>query len=118
MRITKKVFDGALHMWLMKCPLCGDILHSAPEEDWLPEFAICPCDRNDNKQDAYELFERNGETWIRRNKYPRFIARVAFEGVSDIDNVEMIDECTDERELASAMRKAGEFLIKRSGNER
>ncbi|MBR8707058.1 hypothetical protein [Bacteroides pyogenes] len=117
MRITKKVFDGALHMWLMKCPLCGDILHSAPEADWLPEFAICPCDRNDNKQSAYELFERNGETWIRRNKYPRFIARVAFEGISDIDNVEMIDECDNERELASAMRKAGEFLVKRSRNE-
>lgn len=117
MRITKKVFDGALHMWLMKCPLCGDILHSAPEEDWLPEFAICPCGRNDNKQSAYELFERNGETWIRRNKYPRFIARVAFEGISDIDNVEMIDECDNERELASAMRKAGEFLVKRSRNE-
>ncbi len=116
MRITKKVFDGALHMWLMKCPLCGDILHSAPEEDWLPEFAICPCDRND-KQSAYELFERNGETWIRRKKYPRFIARVAFEGISDIDNVEMIDKCDNEMELASAMRKAGEFLIKRSRNE-
>lgn len=85
MRITKKVFDGTFHMWLMRRPLCGDILHSAPEKEWLPEFAICPCDRNGNKQSAYELFERNGETWIRRNKYTRFIARVGFEGVSDID---------------------------------
>ena len=95
------------------CPLCGKILASACEEMLLPEFSICDCDRREDKQPAYELFEQDGYTMIRRNKPPRFVGRVTFGQDSDIELVEVFDEAGP-MEMAAAMRKAGEFLIKSS----
>lgn len=116
MKVIKKYFDHQLHMWLMVCPLCGAILADSSEEEFMPEFSICECDRNGNKQLAYELFDRDGNAWIRRNKYPRFVARVSFGTMSDIEDVEWLDDCTDALSVAKAMRKASEFLIKTSKN--
>ncbi|WP_147381240.1 hypothetical protein [Parabacteroides sp. AM08-6] len=104
-------------MWVLQCPLCSEILASASEREYLPEFSTCDCDRNGNKQPAYELFIGDaGKQMIRRNKYPRFTAEVMFEELSDIENVQLLDDCTDTIELARAMRKAGEFLLKSSRN--
>ena len=52
-------------------------------------------------------------TMIRRNKPPRFVGRVTFGQDSDIELVEVFDEAGP-MEMAAAMRKAGEFLIKSS----
>lgn len=93
------------------CPVCGEILSSASEPGFLPDFSICDCDLNGNKQPAHEIFELNGKTMIRRNKPPRFVGEVTFGGLSDIENIEWIDECSVS-EMASVMRKAGEFLLK------
>lgn len=82
----------------------------------MPEFSICDCDRNGNKQPTFELFERDGKTMIRRNKPPRFVGEVTFGQLSDIENIEMVDECNDCLELARVIRKAGEFLLKSSKN--
>ena len=30
------------------CPLCGNILASSSEEEMMPEFSICECDKNGN----------------------------------------------------------------------
>lgn len=98
------------------CPLCGSVLASASEPDLMPEFSICNCDINGNEKQAFELFEVDGKTMIRRNKYPRFIAEVTFCQLSDLENIEMIDECLDVSKLAKVMRKAGEFLLKTSNN--
>lgn len=98
------------------CPLCGSVLASASEPDFMPDFSICNCDINGNEKQTFELFEVDGKTMIRRNKYPRFIGEVTFGQLSDIENIEMIDECSDLSKLAKVMRKAGEFIIKSSKN--
>ncbi|MEG1839210.1 MAG: hypothetical protein RR220_07970 [Bacteroidaceae bacterium] len=113
MKITKISLKAGIYAHI--CPLCGEIKASGSDICSLPEFSICDCDRNGNKQEVYELFERAGEKWIRRNKFPRFIGRITFGALSDIDDVEVLDECTD-LELAKSMRKAGEFLNKKKGN--
>ncbi len=100
------------------CPLCGNILASASDVDFMPEFSICPCDRNGNKAPVYELFDNNGQTMIRRNKYPRFTARVTMDIKSDLDDVKVIDDNASALELAKAMRKAAEFLIKISKHDK
>ena len=85
---------------------------------YLPDYSICDCDRDGNKQPVYDLFIGDrGKQMIRRNKPPRFIAEVTFGQLSDIENIEWLDQCTEPLELASAIRKAGEFL-KRNSNGR
>lgn len=98
------------------CPLCGETYASASGIDMMPEFSICGCDRNGNKQPVYELFERGGKQMIRRNKPPRFVGEVTFGELSDIENIEYLDSCIDPAELERAMKKAGQFLIKSSRN--
>lgn len=115
MKITKitKLQPG---VYAHICPLCGEIYASACEPGMMPKFSICTCDRNGNKQPTFELFESDGKTMIRRNKPPRFIGKVTFGQLSDIENIEMIDECNDHLEFARVMRKAGEFLLKSGKN--
>lgn len=98
------------------CPLCGSVLASASEPDFMPDFSICTCDINGNEKQVFELFEVDGKTMIRRTKYPRFTAEVSFGQLSDIENIKMIDECLDVSTLAKVMRKASEFLLKTSKN--
>lgn len=112
MKIVEKHFDHQLHMWLMVCPICESILADGMELEFMPEFAICDCDKNGNKQPTYEMFDRGGVSWIRRNKYPRFVGRITFSTISDIEDVEWLDICTDAPDAAKAMRKASEFLAK------
>lgn len=111
-RITKLSPGVYAHI----CPLCGEIHASVSEIDMMPEFSICDCDRNGNKQPVYELFERNGKQMICRNKPPRFVGEVTFGELSDIENIEYLDSCIDPAELEKAMKKAGQFLIKSSRN--
>lgn len=113
MRITK-VTKLQAGIYAHVCPLCGKIHASSFEPDYMPEFSICDCDRNGNKQPVYDLFERDGKKMIRRNKPPRFIGEITFGQLSDIENIEYLDDFIDPMELARAIRKAGEFLIKSS----
>lgn len=112
---VNKVLKIGVSEYAHVCPLCGSILASASEEKLLPLFSICPCDRNGNKKEAYELYEEDGVTMIRRNKLPRFIGKVVFSHGTDIEVSKVLDY-TSVEELAKAMRKAGEFLIKKSNN--
>ena len=98
------------------CPLCGNILASSSEPDMMPEFSICDCDKNDAKEPAYELFDKDGYVMIRRNKPPRFVGKVTMGKLSDIEEIEWLDDCTA-IEAARALRKAGEFLIKSSRHD-
>lgn len=103
-------------MWVLQCPLCGSQRYSASEKEFLPDYFYCDCDKNWNKLSVYELFETEGKKMIRRNKYPRFIGEITFGELSDIENIEWIDEC-QANEMASSLRKAGEFLLKSSKHD-
>lgn len=118
MKITNHEFDRGLGMYIMRCPLCGKILMSGSDADIMPEFAICDCDKVTEKTPVYELYECQGRTMIRRNKYPRFIGEVTMSAQSDIENIEWQDNCTDALTCAKAMRKAAEFLIKRKNDKK
>ena len=60
----------------------------------------------------FKLYEENGKQVIERLVFPRFKGIVTMGQLSDIEDVEWIDDCTDAMELARTMRSAGEFLIK------
>ncbi|NDV46241.1 hypothetical protein D0T49_04200 [Paludibacter sp. 221] len=64
--------------------------------------------------EKFKTYTENGKSFIERLVFPRFKAEITFnpDGVSDLENVEMIDECTDISELSKAMQKAGEYLTK------
>jgi len=110
-KISEKTYDKELRMWVLRCPLCDNIAASASEEEMLPEFTTCEfCER----EPVYEVIPEDGKLLIRRNKFPRFIGEITFGSVSDIENVSMIDTCVDVKLLGNAMRKAGEYLIKRN----
>lgn len=98
------------------CPLCGNILASSSEPDMMPEFSICDCDKNESKTPAYELFDKDGFVMIRRNKPPRFTGKVTFGKFSDIEDIQWIDAASS-LDMAKALRKAGEFLIKSSRHD-
>lgn len=112
MKITK-VTEIGQGLYAHICPLCGTIHASAPEPDLMPEFSICDCDRKADKAPAYELYTEDGYTMIRRNKPPRFTGRVTFGLDSDIEDIRFVDPASVS-EIAKALRKAGEFLIKSS----
>lgn len=115
MKITK---IAELHRGLYAhiCPLCGAICASASELEYMPEFSICDCDKNEAKGPAYELFDKDGHVMIRRNKPPRFVGKVTMGDFSDIEEISWMDNCTA-MEAARALRKAGEFLIKSSRHD-
>lgn len=112
MRVIEVKYSRSLGYYYMQCPLCDSILASGCDMDVMPAFAICECDRNADKQPVYEVFEKEGKTMIRRNKYPRFEGEVTMGQTSDIEHVEWEDN-PDVMDAASAMRKAAEFLSKR-----
>ena len=98
------------------CPLCGRTLTSAPDTEMLPEFAICDCDRNDAKEQAYELYREGGHVMIRRTRPPRFTGRVTMGEMSDIEDIRWQDDAPL-MQRAAALRKAGEFLINASHHD-
>ncbi|MBB4043793.1 hypothetical protein [Bacteroides reticulotermitis] len=102
-------------MWVIVCPLCGSTIASASDKEFLPDYSICDCDRNGNKLPVFEVYNAAGVQTIRRNKYPRFSAKITFDGdASDLEDVVVLDEEATPEVLAKALRKAGEFLIKKS----
>lgn len=115
MKITKiTIIQRGLYAHI--CPLCGNILASSSEYDMMPEFSICDCDKNNCKEPAYELSTENGYTMIRRNKPPRFTGKVTFGKFSDIEDIQWMDVASA-LDMAKALRKAGEFLIKSSRHD-
>ena len=112
MKITKitKLHEG---LYAHVCPLCNAVHASSSDPEWMPDFSICRCDSKEKKAPAYELYMEGGCTMIRRNKPPRFTGKVTFGLDSDIEDIEFMDQASA-LEMAKALRKAGEFLIKNS----
>lgn len=115
MRITRitKIHNG---LYAHICPACGNILASSYEPDLMPEFSICPCDRNYNKIPAYDLYPDNGYIMIRRNKFPKFIGIASTGEIPSVDNIQWQDEC-EEKDRDKAVKKAIEFIRKYKYNK-
>ncbi len=62
---------------------------------------------------SFEFFEKNGAMWIRRKIFPRFTAEVMLsdseEKRSELENVRWLDKA-DELQMATALRKAGDYI--------
>ena len=100
------------------CPLCGNILASSSDEEMMPEFSICECDKNGNKLPVYETYDAVDSIMIRRNTYPRFVGKVTMGMQSDIEDVKWIDKVNNVMDAARAMNKAAEFLRKRKNYDK
>ena len=62
--------------------------------------------------DKFKVYEDAGNKIIEHLHYPAFKAKIKFDyGISDLDDIEMIDQCTDPLTLAKVMREAADFLI-------
>lgn len=94
------------------CPLCGAILASSSDPDFMPEFSICSCDRKTGAPPAFELFKDQGYVMISRNKFPRFTGIVIMGESPSIEKINWLDECT-EKDSEKALKKA-EIFLKRS----
>lgn len=63
----------------------------------------------------FRTYTENNKSFIERLVFPRFTAEITFNPneASDLENIQMIDDCFDYMELASAMREAGDYLIQK-----
>jgi hypothetical protein len=60
----------------------------------------------------FKIYQDGSKQIIERLSYPRFKGVVSFSGpISDIEEVELIDETREPSVIAKALREAGEYLI-------
>ena len=68
----------------------------------------------------YRIYQEGDRQIIERLTYPRFKGVITFNSpLSDIEEIELLDETNNPTEIARAMREAGDFLInyKPTGDE-
>jgi hypothetical protein len=60
----------------------------------------------------FKIHKEGDKQIIERLSYPRFKGVITFNNpLSDIEEIELLDETRDPSEIAKAMREAGEYLI-------
>ena len=62
----------------------------------------------------FKIYQKSGKNLIERLVFPRLIGEITFGLDSDIENIELIDHCTDASLLARVMREAADFLMANS----
>jgi hypothetical protein len=67
----------------------------------------------------FKIYQDGDRQIIERLTYPRFKGVITFNSpLSDIEEIELLDETGDPLLLAKAMREAGDFIINyRGGND-
>lgn len=60
------------------CPLCGNILASSSEEEMMPEFSICECDKNGNKLPVYEIYDEGDYIMIILHLLKKYYHRISY----------------------------------------
>lgn len=60
----------------------------------------------------FRIYQDGDRQTIERLSYPRFKGVITFNSpLSDIEDIELLDETRDPSVIAKAMREAGDFLI-------
>lgn len=60
----------------------------------------------------FKIYQEGDSQIIERLTYPRFKGAIAFNSpLSDIEDIELLDNCKDPVIIARAMREAGEYII-------
>ncbi len=63
----------------------------------------------------FKIYQENGRQIIGRTSYPRVKGVITFGALSDIEEIEFIDNCqTNPGGIARAVREAGEYLLDNS----
>lgn len=60
----------------------------------------------------FKIYQEGDSQIIERLTYPKFRGVITFNSpLSDIENIELLDNCKDPIIIARAMREAGDYLI-------
>lgn len=72
--------------------------------------------KSDKKyMDKFKIYELDGNKIIEHLEYPAFKAKIAFNSaLSDLEDIELLDNCTDPSILARVMREAADYLVKKA----
>ena len=63
----------------------------------------------------FKIYEIEGVQFIEHLQFPRFKAHITFsDKTSDLQNINLIDDCLDVKLLSKTMREAGEYILSRS----
>lgn len=97
----KKQINTAL--WVIECPGCGDYLASASERGFLPEYSYCKkC-----SSPEYKIYQEGEREVIEKFSYPRLKGSI---GLTEIEDIELMDKAKNAEVLARALRETGEYL--------
>lgn len=68
--------------------------------------------KQSNMSNGFKIHKEGDKQIIERLSYPRFKGVITFNSpLSDIEDIELLDEVINPSEIAKAMREAGEYLI-------
>lgn len=60
----------------------------------------------------FKIYDEAGEKIIEHLQYPAFRAKIKFDSpLSDLADIEFLDDCKDPLTLARVMREAADFLL-------
>ena len=60
----------------------------------------------------YKIYQAGDRQIIERLTYPRFTGVITFNSpLSDIEEIKLLDNCSDPMTIARAMREAGDYII-------
>lgn len=60
----------------------------------------------------FKIYKSGADQIIERLSYPKFKGRITFSPLSDIEDIELLEEIDSLFDLPKALREAGEFILK------
>lgn len=62
----------------------------------------------------FKIYTQGSDKFIESLSFPRFKGKITFGALSDIEDIELIDNNASVGDVARVMREAGEFILKNS----
>lgn len=62
----------------------------------------------------FKIYSQGSDKFIESLSFPRFKGKITFGALSDIEDIELIDNNASVGDVARVMREAGEFILKNS----